>query len=407
MPIFSESEQKIYGDILFDLINNTNLTRSSAGSKTKALANAVSKKLGKMWAQFDANMVQAFLSGAEGKFLDFIGGMMSVPRLGEAPASVSSADQVIKFYTDLGTFGTINNNLSINIPAGHVISTLEAGEGVRYVLPFSVILPSDSSSFYIAAESLSTGTSSNVGSETLIHHDFTDYADVVNDSLKVTNDAEISAARDVESDSNYRFRIANQVVAAEQANPTSIRLATLIVPGIADMIMLPFNRGIGTFDVLIKATTPHVSEGLITAVKNSVDKVTGQGIVNKIRGPREIGVSLNGTLIPRRKLSSSEESSIIRAVTDNVTRYIDNLDIGEEFVIAQALERVLSTSDLIKSIGTRSSPFDSIFIYKPSRLEDNKVRETLIDDYKPEADEKLLVEDEFGGTTPIFFRISV
>ena len=62
---------------------------------------------------------------------------------------------------------------------------------------------------------------------------------------------------------------------------------------------------------------------------------------------------------------------------------------------------------MIKSIGTRSSPFDSIFIYKPSRLEDNKVRETLIDDYKPEADEKLLVEDEFGGTTPIFFRISV
>ena len=406
MPLFAESEEKIFGDILFDVVESTNISRVSPGSKTRALAQATSKKLGRMWAQFDLNMVQAFLSGASGRYLSFIGDMMGVERLGERPAAISASDRIIKLFVDVGTFGDINSGQAILIPSGTIISTLPGGEGVKYRIPFSVILSIDSSEFYIPVESLTPGESANVGTNTLVYHTFNDYSDSINDTLKVTNEVEINLAASVESDANFQFRIANQVLALENANETAIRLATLIVPGVADLVSIPFNRGIGTFDLMIKSTVPSVSKGLLDAVRESVSKVTSQGIVPIVRGPIEIGMSLVGTLIPRRTLSASEETVIINAVTDNITNYINNLDIGEEFIVNEVVERTLSTSDLIKNIGTSGQPLDKLFIHRPSRLEDNKIRETLTGDFDPEADERLIVETKFAGSTPILFRIS-
>lgn len=406
IPIFAEREEKIFGDILFDLVDNTAITRSSPGSKARALAQAVSKKLGRMWTQFDVNIVQSFVNGAEGKYLDFIGSMMGVARLGEQPASIVRDDKLIKFYTDLGTFGTINSNVSITIPAGQIISTGKDSTGTLYRMPFTTILPNNVSEYFVAAESLATGDAANVGKNTLIYHDFNSYSDALNKTLKVTNTAEIFLSRSLESDSNYRFRIANQVVAAEQANATAIRLSALSVPGVADVILIPFNRGIGTYDLLIKSTTPKVPEGLITTVDSAISRVTAQGIVPYVRKPKETGMSMVGTITTKRKISEEEETSIISAATENVRAYIDNLDIGEEFILNEIIERVLSVSDVIRNLGSTGAPLDQLFIYKESKLGTNKVRENLISDYLPSSEEKLYVEDRYAGSTPILFRIS-
>ena len=406
MPLFAETEEKIFGDILYDLVSNTALTRSSPGSKTRALAQAVSKKMGRMWRQFDVNMVQSFLNGAEGKYLDYLGSMMGLPRLGEKPATIVREDKIVKFYTDLGTFGTINGTASITILAGQIISTGESSTGTLYRMPYTTILPSSETEYFVAVESLATGDAANVGKDTLVYHDFINYTDSANSTLKVTNVAEIFMSRAVESDANYRFRIANQVLAAEQANITAIRLAALTTPGVADVISLPFNRGIGTYDLLIKATTPRVPEGLVSSVDAAVSKVTAHGIVPFVRGPREIGMSMVGTITTRKQLTPEEESSILAAATSNVTSYINNLDIGEDFVIEEIIERVLSASTLVKNLGNISKPLDELYIYKQSKLQDNKVRESLIADYTPRSDEKLFVEDQFAGTTPILFRIA-
>lgn len=405
-PLFAETEEKIFGDVMFDIVNDTVLTRSSPGSKTRALSQAVSKKMGRMWAQFDINIIQSFLERARGRYLDFIGNMMGVERLGEQPAAISSSDRVVKFKVDLGTFGDINGDAPIFLPAGVTMSTSPGGVGIRYTLPFSVILPAASSEFFVTVEAARAGSSSNLGANTLVHHDFNTYSDAVNNTLKVTNDSEVESGRDVETDINYRFRIANQVVGSENANKTAIRLAALIVPGVSDVVLLPFNRGIGTFDLMIKSTVPVVPEGLLEAVAQSVDGVTSFGLVPVVRAPSEIGMSLVGTLTTRRVLSASEQTGIIRAVTDNVSAYINNLDIAEEFIVNEVVERVLATSDLIKNIGETAKPLDSIFIFRPSRLEDGKVRERLVTDFTPQSDERLIVETKFAGTTPILFRIA-
>ncbi len=407
MALFAETEEKIFGEVMLDIVNNTNLRRASPGSKTRAVAQALSKKMGQMYRKFDVNIALPFLDGAEGKYLDFLGDMMGVPRLGEQPARVSLAERNVKFYVDTGTFGTINGGEPILITAGTVVSTGTAGSGISYTVPYNVILTAGESEAFVAAQSSRPGSSQNVGMKQLVYHTFTNYADTLNNSLKVTNDAEILTGQSVETDTNYKYRISNKVVSSEQANLTAVRIAALSVPGVADIVLLPFHRGIGTLDMLIKSTTPNASDGLIAAVQESVDRITSQGIVTTIRKPKETGMSLTATLTFRKVLPSNEQQAIITSVTNVLTDYINNLDINEEFIVNEALERAMSVSNDIKNVGTAGKPFDTIYIYRQTKLEDNKVRSRVLGDLAPKADERLIVENQFAGSTPILVRTAV
>lgn len=404
MPLFSESQDKIYADIVTSILEDTNITRSSPGSKTRALAEAVSKKMGKMWRVYDLNVGQAFVDGAKGQYLDFIGDMMGVPRLGEVPATLSSLDRIQKFYVNTGTFGDINGGQSIIIPTGTVLSTGPASTGIRYRVVVNTLLSSTSSVAYVGTQSVNTGLSANVGSRQLIYHNFTDYTDSTNESLKTINEGDITTAQDVESDTNYRFRITNQLLSLEKANSTAIRLAALAVPGVADVLVARFHRGIGTYDIMIKSITPTVSQSLIDAVQLAIDLVTSEGIVGTARAPVEIGLSMVGTLTLRQKISAQQETELIASVTTNVTDYVNSLDIGEDFIVNEVVERVMATSDLIKNVGEANKPLDQVFSYTPSKLEDNKIRATLVGDLSPETDQRIIVENQYAGTTPILFR---
>ena len=406
MPLFAETEAKIFGDVLYDIVNNTNITRASPGSKTRAVAQALSKKLGRMWRQFDLNMVQAYLTGAEGAYLDLMGSMLGVQRLGEVAATTSAAERIVKFYVGVGTFGSINGGSSIYLPKGAVVSTEAAAQGVRFVLSYAIILPADANSQYVSVQAVLTGSDSNVGSNQLNYHNFTAYTDILNNSLKVTNTAEIVTGSEIESDTNYRFRIANQINASEAANQTSVRLAALVVPGVSDVVLIPYLRGVGSFDLLLKATSPSVSSGLISTVQEAVGKVTAFGVPFTVRGPSEVGFSMIATLTLRTVLSDTEQKNIATAVTQNVTNYIDNLDISEPLIVNEIVQRVMETSDQIKNVGSANRPIDNAWIYVPSLLEDNKVRNTLLGDYQPDVDAKLLVETKYGGPRPIFIQVA-
>ncbi len=407
MPLFSETQETIFGDIMSEVLESTNVTRSSAGAKMRALVEVCSRKLGRMWNQFDINMGQAFLEGAEGRWLSYIGDMMGIEKLGEEPATVSALDRNLKYYVDVGTFGDINGGSSIHIPSGTLIGTAEAGTGIQYRTVIGTILPLGNNEGYISVQSVRSGSDVNVGVRQLKYHNFSDYMGYVDGSLKVTNETEVVRGKDPESDLNYKFRISQQITAIEKANEVAIRLAALEVPGVADLTMIPYHRGIGTYDLLIKATLPTVSTGLITSVQQAIGKVTSNGLIATARGPVEVGISMVGTIFFKRMIAAEEESSVLGAVQSNIIDYLNNLDIAEDFIVNEAVERVMGTSEVIKTIGLPSKPFDNIFMYHPSRLEDNKVRSEVVADLEPKVDERLIVENRYAGATPILFRTAV
>jgi uncharacterized phage protein gp47/JayE len=400
MPILLANDaDRILGEALNNLTDVTGLNKTSPGSKTRTLAEILSKMVGTFYTALDVNLIQSFISGASDRYLDFIGEMLGMPRKGQEVASASSAYQNIKFYVNLGTFGDINAGSSILVPSGTIISTQSGAKGIKYKLVTDLVLQSSVSSAFATVEALLPGAKSNVGTGQLKYHNFTSYTLFNVNALKVTNLTEIVSGREVENNENYRFRLANAVTAAEAANQMAVRLAVLSVPGVADMVLVPFYRGLGSFDIILKATTPTVPPGLIDAVQGALFNVVAQGNMPVVRAPRETGLSMTIYLKLRNQVSADEALAIRDAARTAVIDYVNNTDIGEEFIVNEVIERVMASDTRIKNMGSApNQPIDSMYLYSLTRLQDNKNRTKLLGDYSTQTDERLIIEpDEIIG----------
>jgi uncharacterized phage protein gp47/JayE len=398
MPIFADSKQNIFSDILNDVLSNTNITRSSPGTKTRAIVEAVSNKVGDVWTKFDLNMAHAFLNGAEGKYLDYFADMFGIQRQTELPAAISSEDRVVKFYRVAG-----DTSDTIQIPQGTVISSRPNSQGVSYVTTTTAALNASLLEVYVSARSRQSGRKGNVGRDMLVNHDVTVDA-AVTSKLLVTNEADITTGRGLESDDNFRFRIANQVLSAETGNLTAIRMKALSVPGVADVEIFPFHRGVGTFDVLIKSTSPSVTPSLINNVRQALYFTVAQGVSFNVRKPKETGVSIELTISLRNHMSEQRQSILKKDIQGLVFDYLDNLDIGQPLLVNELTQRIMNMSDNISTMGTAGKPIDSITVYKETALSETKIPETLFafggtpQDYYPASDEKLITELKYMQT---------
>lgn len=390
--LFERTFEEILSETLTELVDETPINRSSRGSKARAILEAVGRKLNESYRIFDLNLARSFVAGANGKFMDFIGELMGLPRLGTEAAVASAESLNVRFFVETGTFGNINSAADITIPAGTVISTQTGGIGIRYRLVTSVTLNKNLSEQFIAVEAVVPGEAQNVGQVLLNFHNFINYTDTDEDTLKVTNDHGIFTGRDIETDTNYRFRLTRRVTEAEAANRTAVQLAAISVPGVADIILQPFSRGIGTYDLLIKSVTPTVSSSLTEAVQAAIDEVTALGIIGLARKPLETGISMTMSLFFRETLTEGQKNDIADQVRDSLTEYINSLDIGEDFIINEAVQRTLEVDNKIKDIGVPTKPFDVISVHRESLLQDNKVKETLIANYVPQSNERVIVE---------------
>jgi len=412
MPIFERTTDELVGEVIGDILNNTAITSASPGTKIRAIVEACMKRVNRAYRTFDAEILTGFIRHAEGDFLDWIGEILSLPRLGSRRASASAAQGVVKFFVEGGAitnFGDLNSGSDIPLPAGTRISSSPIGETTigtaEQELVGAVVLNRNLTEQYVSVTGIANGTSSNVGRFQLKFHDFNGITDP--EKLKVINTAAIDNGAEEESDASYRYRLSKQVTAAEAANETAIRLAALGVPGVADIVTLPYHRGIGTFDLLIKATTPTVSLTLISAVESAIASVAAVGSSISVRAPDLKALRFEIDLFARRTLKRAEEDDITASVRDNLKLYVNSLDIGEEFIVNEAIQRVMETSDEIKNMGTAARPFRFIYIGRERTDSDEFVFARMEQngrfvDYRPDPDERIIIDTT--STTPITIR---
>ena len=105
------------------------------------------------------------------------------------------------------------------------------------------------------------------------------------------------------------------------------------------------------------------------------------------------------SLTYRESITSRDRAAINRDVVGTMYDYINNLDIGEDFIINEVVQRVMQVDDRIKNVGVANKPIDDLKMWKTSRTSDNRVRYTLQNDYTAAFDEKVLVE--YSLTRPI------
>lgn len=401
MPLFARNLSELTADTLNELSHSTNITKLSPGSKARALLDAVNKRVEEAYQTFDLNLTKAFVSSAPGQFLDLIGELLGVTRTSGVAASVSEEMEVVKFYVDSGTFGDINNGNNITIDTGTILSTLPNGTGVLYRVTSTVVLLATDDETFIPVESTNTGVVGNIGANALTYHTFTGYTDYLNETLKVTNVHSVANGSNLESDANFRFRIANRVLEVEAANETSVRLAALSTPGVADVVLIPRYRGIGTFGLLVEATTPTVSDSLIDEVQARVSLIQGLGTIAYIRKPYEAGIVLRTTIEYYQRFDDDTLTEIEYDLEQVVREFIEELGIGDSFSINQLVARMFGVSENIKNLGVPGTPLEEVYVYTESRVEDNRVKERLLGDYEPDFDERVIVEPSI--TVPIIF----
>lgn len=392
MPLFARNYEDLMASSLNDLAQNTNLTRLTPGGIARSILESSNKRTEEAFETFDLNIARAFVSSASGQFLELIGILLGVNRNSAIAASASSDTEAIRFYVSSGTFGDINNGNAIPITQGSLISTEPNNGGTVYRVIESIQLLPGLSSQWISAEAVLPGEESNVGTNALIYHDVTAYSDSENESLLVNNVHPVANGVAFESDANYRFRIVNRVLEAEAANLTAIRLAVLITPGVADVVLIPRYRGIGTFGAIIKATLPTVSQSLIDDVTANVSKVQSLGSISFIKGPKETGITMKTTIHYAQRLPDEELESIEDTLVETITDFINSLDIGEEFFLNRMVSEFFAVDDRISNVGTAGIPIEEIYIHKDSKLGDNRVRQSLLGDYSPESDERVIIE---------------
>jgi len=401
MPLFARSLTDLTADTLNELSRTTNITKLSPGSKARALLDAINKRLEEAYQVFDLNLTRAFVSSAPGQYLDLIGELLGVTRISGVAASVSSDMEVVKFYVESGTFADINAGSSITIPNGTLISTMANLSGIIYRVTSNVILPSTDSEVFVPVESTMTGNVGNVGAHSLTFHNFRGYSDQVNETLKTTNIHPVANGANLESDANFRFRISNRVLEVEAANEISIKLAALSTPGVADVIIIPRYRGIGTFGLLIESTTPTVSESLIDDVQGRVSLVQGLGTIAHIRRPYEAGMVIRTTVQYHAQTDDATLTNIEYDLDQVIRTYVGELGIGDPFIVNKMVSRMFAVSPNIKNFGVAGTPLEEVYVYTDSRVEDNKMKQRLLGDYEPDFDERVIIEPSVS--VPIVF----
>jgi len=397
MAFLDLDKNYITEEVIETLASQTNVTYLSPGSKARLLLDIVNDKLGLQALQFDENIGKAFIRNATGTLLDFIGEIFGVSRELKEKAEISEEEKNLFFYTLENSFGEINNFEDIIIPAGtlKVYNTKDPSlNQIIYINSRQIILPANENSVYFSAEAQGFGSEYNTGANTMVYHDFKNYADVLNQTLLVNNDISMTYGKNDETDDNYRFRIQQQTIAGEAANFSAIRLNLLSIAGVSDVVRIKFPKGIGTAHWLIKAVTPEVPPRLLTLAQEAIDEKQGEGLENIATAPITIGIQLIFSITYRERLEDKIKELIRSTIKRDLITYINNLDIEEDLIIDQMVKIILNSDDRISSMGLPNSQsnFERINIYKRSALSNTKVRRSIYKDYSTREDERIIIE---------------
>lgn len=383
-----------------DLAANSAISNLAPGSKARLIVEAVGEVIGAVATDLSLGLITTMLPNATGAVLDLIADMVGIQRLPETRARVETDDSNLKYFVQTGTFGDINNGSAIIIPAGTEIRTgSKRGRSDATMIQRSAItLPSSASEVFFNADQIGQVRLRGIAAGALGRHEFVGYVDSAFLSLLVTNVKGI-AGRPVESDQNLRFRIANRLQSTAEANIVSIRLNSLIVPGVADVKIIPNKSGIGSYDVVVFGTSQVVADNVIQQVQDQIDRHQAVGTRGIAVGPRLVGLSMRIRLRFKDEATAGEKNAAANAARQAIREFITDIQPGGRFILNSLVRVVLGAHQMIQDLGNPNDPFDQILVWRNTLTGDARFSRNLRQNLLIRNDEELLIE--FSIDTPI------
>jgi uncharacterized phage protein gp47/JayE len=346
MPIKKTSFSEMTRNSLRYLSKTTGITYFSQGSISKALVEATNLEISRLQDFVSTTFDNSFISTANGLYLDLFGEMLGVPRISDRNASTTINDSAIRFYVDSGTLGS--RLPSITSPGRGLIpkgTTITNSEGtVLFTVSSNVLFPTNVKSVFVPVTSEASGSSSNVGANQLTRHSLS------TTEVKVTNDISITTGTDVETDSEYRFRLAKAMTTRFGANASAIQVVASSQPGVSRVELQPFARGAGTFDVLLIPQGNRLADSVKQNTRRAVESVVAFGISPRIVEPEYVNFCITVQLRYIEGTAEGQKAASRAAAESAILRYVASIPIGGELIINQLRAAVLGSNSNIKDM---------------------------------------------------------
>lgn len=416
MPFFPRTEEEITKDFLEQMDRNTNITQLAPGGKARFFLAATGREQARQHAVFDSNLLQPYIRYADGKYLDFFGDMLNLPRVASAHAEATGDN--LMFYVASGSFGDINGGASFTIPAGTTVQTqpfegeiltpgIEQQPVITYTTTASASCAAGTALAYAPVRSTVEGKESSVPRNVLTTHDYDGYSLSAQNSLLCTNRYAIDNGVDRETNTSYRYRLLNIFKARSMAILASIRLTALSIPGVSDVTEVNCEQGPGTYGLYIKGVAPTVSPDLVEEVSAAVSRVTSYGVRAFVSAPLTLGLEFVTAVQWSPRATAEQISQGYAAMRETTEERLNSVDIGESVEFADLIELILAASPQALRVGrNRPNKFEEVYVYTLAAGGEGTTRSLLIgDSVNPLYNERVLLEtgNRFRGIQFITF----
>jgi uncharacterized phage protein gp47/JayE len=394
-----------YGDIVTRgikaLTTQTNIRQVAAGSKARSVIEVHAQEMSNLATLQDTNIKKVFLPTTFGPSLQHFAATVGLSQYAPRNANALSDDRVFRFYVrGGGTFGSINNSTGFTIPAGVTLTSPSSiayeatslygyqeepdtvyDRSIHYITTEDSLAGSEDTELFVSAEALTPGSDGNLASAKMIKsHNFTGYDDYLGKSLIVENIKPVLNGVDEESPASLRYRVSKEITSAEKANLVAITNAAISVPGVADVVVLPHEDGVGRYNLYIKSISTIVSDKTVEDVQLAIDRVQAVGCIGYVRKPYEIGIELDTTISFKSDYEDEVKEEIRNGIELASMQYLNSMGLGQSLIIQEFVSELKQVDSRISAVGFNPvTMFDAVFAWFPAKLaEGGKRREKII-----------------------------
>jgi uncharacterized phage protein gp47/JayE len=335
MPITPPSYEELFLQFRTEM-EQLGLNHWAEGSRVGAIGRVMAAYQADLWSALAFMEGQLNPSTATGQYLTKIGEMFGVTRQGPQYASTVGKGPTVKF--------TNNTGGSVTIPAGtRVWSSLDPT--VAFTTTSSIVISAGQEG-YADVVAVQAGEEYNIAAGQMNSHNLS----VAN--VTVTNVRPVGGGTFPETDDAYRFRIIKALQARNGSVTTAIEQAVLKVPGVRDVVIHPYVRGNGSFDVIVVPIDRYASTALLEACKDAVKAVAAAGVSWKVYPPITRRVDLR---IQLHLVAGATLASVKPQVEAAARAYIDNLRVddgkgGSSLIYNELISRIQDASpDIVDS----------------------------------------------------------
>lgn len=342
---YNESVRRLRANSNIQYFDEGSVAGSIISSTNDVVANQVAE------ANYEVNNFQ--IDKATGDALDNIGEHLSIKRRSGKQSSGFISIDINQDYSmnvsqllNLILQKTGQNLDSIIIPANTIFTNEDKSK--RYALLSDYIITDNIGNEQEIVSITSTSDENVQANELNTIENPNEVLLVIEEYLRIYNKNIISNGEDLESDSNYQYRLNQYAQLDQAANITAITNKALSVSGVSDIRVIPYKNGCGKVKLVVISENPITTNGLLASVKNSVLDILSASEDIVVESPKYVGIYLKVFLTTTEDATDDEINSAISGIKNEINSYINSLQLGQSLNINE-INKIFTDYNIINT----------------------------------------------------------